>query len=142
KGIVEMADLVVINKADIDAAATRRAQAQMQGAIELVRHAQPEWTPPVIPLSALERQGIDEFWDAVLEFRDTMRANGVFEARRRRQAGAWMWELIDAQLRARFRAHPQVARELSGLELEVEQGRVTPAAAAARLLGGFDGGDK
>ena len=140
KGIVEIADLVAINKADIDRAATHRAQAQMQGAIAMVRHAHPDWTPPVIPVSGLKSDGIDVFWDTVLKFRDTMTANGAFAERRRRQAGAWMWELIDQELRARFRANARVAEELPGLQADVEAGRVTPAAAAARLLGHLDGG--
>lgn len=139
KGIVEIADLVAINKADLDAAATRRAQAQMQGAIGMVRHAHPDWTPPVIPVSALKAEGIDAFWNTVLKFRDTMTANGALTARRRRQAGAWMWELIDQELRARFRANAKVYEELPGLQAEVEEGTVTPAAAAARLLGYLDG---
>lgn len=139
KGIVEIADLVAINKADIDAAATRRAQAQMQGALTMVRHAHPDWVPPVIPVSALKAEGIDAFWNAVLKFRDTMTANGAFDARRRRQAGAWMWELIDQELRARFRANAKVSEQLPGLQAEVEEGKFTPAAAAARLLGHLDG---
>ena len=140
KGIVEIADIVAINKADIDVAATRRAQAQMHGAIGMVRHAHLDWTPPVIPVSALKAEGIDAFWNTVLKFRERMQANGAFEARRRRQSGAWMWELIDQELRARFRANARVAKELPGLQAEVEQGQVTPAAAAARLLGHLDGG--
>ena len=142
KGIVEIADLVAINKADIDPAATRRAQAQMLGAISMVRHAHPDWTPPVIPVSALKAEGIATFWNTVLKFRDTMQANGAFEARRRRQAGAWMWELIDHELRARFRANAHVAEELPGLQAEVENGGVTPAVAAARLLAYLDGQEK
>lgn len=140
KGIVEIADLVAINKADIDAAATRRAQAQMQGALTMVRHAHPDWTPPVIPVSALKAEGIDAFWNAVLKFRDTMTANGAFDARRRRQASAWMWELIDGALRARFRTNAKVSEELPGLQADVERGEVTPAVAAARLLGHLDAG--
>jgi LAO/AO transport system kinase len=135
KGIVEIADLVAINKADIDQAATHRAQAQMQGALAMVRHAHPDWTPPVIPVSALKAEGIDAFWNSVLKFRDMMVANGAFDARRRRQAGAWMWELIDHELRARFRANERVAEELPGLQAAVENGDVTPSVAAVRLLG-------
>lgn len=135
KGIVEIADLVAINKADIDKVATHRAQSQMQGALTLVRHAHPDWTPPVIPVSALKAEGIDTFWSTVLKFRDTMTNNGAFEARRRRQAGAWMWELIDHELRARFRANSKVHAALPELQADVENGNVTPAVAAARLLG-------
>jgi len=134
KGIMELADLVVVNKADIDAAAAMRAQAQLKSALHMLRPASPNWSPPVLTLSALKKQGIVEFWRTVCDYRDTMNRSGELTAKRRRQALAWMWELIDAGLRARFRSHPQVRAALPELAEAVERGQTTPSAAALRLL--------
>ncbi len=134
KGIMELADLVVVNKADIDAAAAMRAQAQLKSALHMLRPTSPNWSPPVLTLSALKKQGIAEFWRTVCDYRDTMNRSGEFTAKRRRQALAWMWELIDAGLRARFRSHPQVRAALPELAEAVERGQTTPSAAALRLL--------
>ena len=134
KGIMELADLVVVNKADIDVAATTRAQAQLKTALHMLRPASPNWSPPVLTLSALRKQGIADFWRTVCDYRATMSKSGEFDAKRRHQALAWMWDLIDAGLRARFRSHPQVRSELPELAEAVERGETTPSAAALRLL--------
>src|SRR5574338_203101 len=112
KGIMELADLIVVNKADLDPAAATRAQAQLKTALHMLRPASPNWTVPVLTLSALQKEGIAAFWQAVCDYRAALTASGEFEARRRRQALAWMWDLIDAGLRSRFRAHPEVRAEL------------------------------
>jgi LAO/AO transport system kinase len=134
KGIMELADLVVVNKADIDPAATTRAQAQLKTALHMLRPASPNWSPPVLTLSALKMEGVAEFWRTVCDYRDTMKKTGEFEAKRRRQARAWMWDLIDAGLRALFRSHPRVRADLPSLTAAVEEGETTPSAAAQRLL--------
>lgn len=135
KGIMEIADLIVINKADIDTAAAQLAKSQMKGALMLFRHASPNWTPPVMTLSALKKQGIIDFWNEVLRYRDTLSGTGEFEAKRRHQALSWMWEMIDSGLRRRFRQHPEVRANLAQLQAAVEEGSATPSAAAAKLLG-------
>ncbi len=135
KGIMEIADLIVINKADIDSTAAMRAQAQMKTALHMLRPASPNWSPPVLTMSALQKNGIDTFWQTVERYRDTMKASGEFDTKRRHQARAWMWELIDAGLRSRFRQHAEVRRELAAAEQAVEAGLNTPSAAAMRLLG-------
>ncbi len=135
KGIMEMADLIVVNKADIDAAAAMRAKAQMTTALAMVRPASPNWRPPVLTLSALQKQGMVEFWSEVLRYRDTMRASGELDGKRRHQALAWMWELIDSGLRSRFRDDDKVKADLPRLTAAVEAGRATPVAAAQLLLG-------
>ncbi|APR04559.1 methylmalonyl-CoA mutase metallochaperone MeaB [Thauera chlorobenzoica] len=137
KGIMEMADLIVINKADLDPAAAMRAKAQIRTALHMLRPASPNWTVPVLTLSALKKDGIAEFWQAVSDYRRALTASGEFAARRRHQALAWMWELIDAGLRSRFRNHPQVKHDLPGLARAVEEGATTPTLAALRLLGDF-----
>ncbi len=135
KGIMELADLIVVNKADIDPAAAMRAKSQLKTALHMLRPASPNWTVPVLTLSALRKDGIAEFWQTVSEYRRILGASGELDARRRHQALAWMWDLIDAGLRSRFRSHPQVRGELPALSRAVERGETTPAAAALRLLG-------
>ncbi|HRN66451.1 MAG TPA: methylmalonyl Co-A mutase-associated GTPase MeaB, partial [Alicycliphilus sp.] len=104
KGVMELADLVVINKADIDPAAATRAQAQITSSLRLLGfHGNPEhdphnaqqWTPKVLQISALQQQGVDGFWAAVQDYRQMQSANGRLAARREKQALAWMWERID-----------------------------------------------
>ena len=138
KGIMELADLIVINKADIDPMAATRAQAQMKTALHMLRPASLNWTVPVLTLSALHKQGIADFWKEVTNYRAALTKSGEFEAKRRHQALAWMWELIDAGLRSRFRAHPKVKHDLPALLQAVEEGATTPSAAAQRLLGFFN----
>ena len=135
KGIMEIADLIVINKADIDAGAAMRAKAQIKTALHMLRPASLNWTVPVLTLSALHKQGIADFWQAVCDYRKALTASGEFAAKRRHQALAWMWEMIDSGLRSRFRSHPRVREELPALARAVEEGASTPAAAAFRLLG-------
>ena len=142
KGVMELADLVVINKADLDPAAATRAQAQISGALRLlglhgnpanVHHAASQWHPTVIQISALLGQGVDGFWASVLEFKALQTANGRFATRRQGQALAWMWERIDAGLKQRFKAQPEVAALLPQLSGEVRAGRL-PSSTAARML--------
>jgi LAO/AO transport system kinase len=134
KGIVEIADLVVINKADIDPTAAERARHQMQSALTMLRPASPRWKTPVLAVSALGNQGIEAFWKEIERHRDTMTAGGEFAEKRKRQALDWMWALIDSALRAQFRHHPAVKSHLPALTRAVAAGTVTPAAAAHRLL--------
>ncbi|MCE1242979.1 methylmalonyl Co-A mutase-associated GTPase MeaB [Oryzomicrobium sp.] len=135
KGIVEIADMVVINKADIDPRAAQVVRAQWKNALHFLRHASPHWAPPVLTLSALHKEGIVEFWEQVLAYRDALTPSGEFEAKRRHQARAWMWNLIDSGLRQFFRHHPAVQADLPALLDQVDAGRTTPTAAAYRLLG-------
>jgi LAO/AO transport system kinase len=136
KGVMELADLVVINKADIDAHAATRAQAQITSALRIFgQHGRArEWAPQVIQLSALKAEGLDRFWQAVATFRDTRTQGGQLAARRQRQALAWMWERIDAGLKHDFRDQPAVAALLPQITKDVEAGRVPASTAARRLL--------
>ena len=148
KGVMELADLVVINKADIDPHAATRAQAQITSSLRLLSmHGNPEhahhdeslWTPKVITLSALKGEGVDGFWAAVQEFRRLQTANGRLAARREKQALSWMWERIDAGLKQAFRQHPQVRELLPRLQQDVAAGRVAASTAARNLLAAQSG---
>ena len=142
KGVMELADLVVINKADLDAAAATRAQAQISSSLRLLglhgraehaHHDQSIWHPKVIQISALSGQGIDGFWTAVSDFKTVQTTNGQLTARRQHQALSWMWERIEAGLKTAFAHDPAVQSLLPRLSEEVEQGRL-PASTAARNL--------
>ena len=134
KGIVELADIIVFNKADIDKRAAEFAKAQMKTALSMLRPPSQHWKPPVLTVSALAKVGIAEFWDEIERFRTTLMATGEFEAKRRHQAVSWMWGLIDFGLRHYFREHPGVHAALPGLLHEVAEGRATPGFAATQLL--------
>jgi len=134
KGVIELADLIVINKADIDPNAAALAQGQIRSALTMLRPQNAAWTPPVLALSALRQEGVASFWETVERYRDTMQATGDFEAKRRSQAVAWMWALIESGLKARFDAHPAVRAALGALSEAVERGDTTPGAAAGELL--------
>ena len=134
KGVVELADVVAYNKADIDPAAAERAAAQMRSALAMLHPASANWRPPVLVVSAARRTAMADFWTTVEQYRATMNKTGEFVARRRHQALAWMWQLIDSGLRHRFREHPGVAAALPELSRAIEDGTTTPASAAHRLL--------
>jgi LAO/AO transport system kinase len=134
KGIVEIADLIVFNKADIDERAAAFARGQMKAALTMLRSASPNWRPPVLTISALAKRGIAEFWAEIERYQSTLTATGEFDEKRRRQAVDWMWSLIDSGLRRYFRAHPAVRSALPELSRDVAEGRTTPGAAASRLL--------
>ncbi len=147
KGVMELADLVVINKADIDPDAATRARAQITSSLRLlglhgnpdhVHHDQKVWHPQVIQISALHGQGVDTFWTAVSEFKRLQTANGRLATRRQHQASAWMWERIDAGLKQRFREHPRVREALDLFTRQVQAGELAASTAARQLLERFD----
>ncbi|HVB17948.1 MAG TPA: methylmalonyl Co-A mutase-associated GTPase MeaB [Stellaceae bacterium] len=135
RGIIELADLVLINKADgtlLDHA--RRAAADYAGALRLIRPAVPEWQVAARTVSALTGDGIDAVWDEVARFRTTLEASGAWQRLRGEQARAALWAEIEGGLIERFRAMPAVAGHLAAIEREVTMGARTPAAAARLLL--------
>jgi LAO/AO transport system kinase len=138
KGIVELADIVVYNKCDIDETAAERAMQQMRGALHLLRAASAGWTVPVLKVSALQHAGLDEFWTAITNYRDAMQASGAWEARRSRQALDWMWALVDQGLRSRFERHAAVRAALPDVRAAVAAGTLPASAAALRLLQAMD----
>jgi LAO/AO transport system kinase len=138
RGIMEMADLIVVNKADgaLEKPA-KMAQAEYIGALGLMRPKSPNWTPEVLLASALKNIGITEIWDAICTFEQRMVDSGELLGNRARQATSWMWSEIGEGLMDRFKADKAVADRLPGLEKQVADGQITPSAAAAELLGIF-----
>lgn len=140
RGIVELADLVLVNKADGELAeAAQRTAADYASALRLIRPPLAEWQVPVRAVSALAGVGVREAWDDIERFRAALEASGIWAQRRREQARAALWSEIDAGLIERFRAAPAVARRLAAVEQEVMAGTQTPATAARALLAGFIG---
>ncbi len=143
KGVMEIADLIVINKVDLDPDAAMRAQLFITSSLRLLgfqgnpdhaSHDEDFWHPTVMTLSALEGKGIPELWDKVSHFEKLQRANGKFEYRRKQQASAWMWDRIDAGLKNAFRSNEAVQALLPSLLAQVNQGTMAPSVAARRLL--------
>jgi LAO/AO transport system kinase len=143
RGIVELADLVLINKADgaLEEHA-RRAAAEYTNALRLMRPAHPEWQVAVRAVSALTGSGIAAVWDDVGRFRAALEASGAWLRRRAEQARAALWAEIGDSLVERFREDPAVAMRLADIERDVTAGRRTPAAAARLLLAAFLGETK
>jgi LAO/AO transport system kinase len=143
KGVTELADLIVVNKADLDEAAATRARAQITSSLRLLGlHGLPEdtpkngavWHPQVLQLSALTGKGVEGFLGAVARFREVQSASGRLESRRRSQAESWMKERVEAGLRERFRSHPAVRAALPSAIEDVRAGRVAASVAARQLL--------
>lgn len=140
KGILEIADALAVNKADGDnLPRATRAVADLRAALKLFRPPSPHWTPPVLAVSALEARGMDEVWAAIERHRAVLGASGELLAKRRSQQQAWFWAMLEEGLKQRFLARDDVQKMLPELEDAVAQARLTPTAAARRLLGLLDG---
>lgn len=139
KGVVELADLLVVNKADGEfKAAANRAAADYANALRLLHPTTAQWTPEVRTCSAVEGSGIAEVWETVGRFRAAVGEAGIIR-RRATQARAWLWNEVGETLMGALRGHPEVKRQVAQLEREVERGALTPSAAARRLIGAFLG---
>ena len=134
KGIVEIADLVAINKSDIDPKASAVARAQWKQALHMLRPTSPNWRPPVICVSAIKKEGVADFWAEIERYRAAMTQSGELEEKRRKQALNWMWSMIESGLHYLFRSHPAVHAGLPDLSKKVAEGLTTPGAAAKTLL--------
>ncbi len=135
RGVVEMADLIAINKADGDnLKAANRAKRQYENALHLFPPSESGWTPPVLTCSAQTGVGVGEVWDAVTAYRDDTQASGFFAEQRRRQARYWMYQTIEQRLRDDFFSDPAVRERLDDTERDVLNGTLSSFAAADRLL--------
>ena len=139
KGVMELADMVVINKADIDPDAAMRAEAQITSSLRILAMHSGQQVE-VVQISALKQTGIDAFWKAVLRFKQVQEKSGQsaslprFSQRRVEQSRAWMWERIDAGLKAAFKSNPQVQAALPALTEQVLSGQIAASTAARQLL--------
>ena len=140
KGVLELADMIAVNKADGEnLPAARTAVRDYSAALRLTHPASPTWTPPVVTCSGLTGDGLDDLWGRILGHRSAMTASGEWEDRRRGQQLAWMWSMVEDRLLDSLRRDPAVLELLRTAEADVLEGRTTPAAAAERLLDAFGG---
>lgn len=140
KGIIEMADLLVVNKADGDLKpAAKRSANEYAAALRLLRPTSVNWIPEVLMCSAIEGAGIAEVWQEISRYREALGKSGEIRARRAGQAKAWMWSEVHETLAARLRAHAGVRATVRALEARVAAGHATPSQAAHRLLAAFLG---
>lgn len=135
KGVLELADIVVVNKADGNHAleATKAAR-ELSGAIRLIYPPNSVWLPPVLTMSALEGTGLAELWQTVEKHRQVLTEAGEFEARRRAQQVEWTWSMVRDTVLDRVLAHPGVRDIRREVERQVRDGELTPALAAQQIL--------
>jgi LAO/AO transport system kinase len=134
KGLIELADMIAINKADGDNLKRATITAgDYRGALHILAPRSEHWHPPVLTYSALAGTGIAELWQKIGEHRTAMQASGDFDARRRQQQVKWMWTMLEQRMMARLRADPAIRARVKQVEHEVADGRVTPALAAEQI---------
>jgi LAO/AO transport system kinase len=139
RGILELVDVLAINKADGDnVAKAERAKAEYRNALRLFRRATEGWEPPVLTVSGLESRGMEQVWEVVRKHRACLTESGELERKRRRQRHAWMWAMIDDGLKQHFLGRADVERLLPEMERAVGEAAVTPTEAARRLLALLD----
>lgn len=135
KGVLELADIVVVNKADGDHAVEAKAAArELSSALRMIYPRETLWRPPVLTMSALEGTGLTELWTTVLKHRAVLTAAGEFETRRRTQQVDWMWSMVRDAVLDRVLLHPAVRGARADIERQVRDGELTAALAAAQLL--------
>ncbi|PWV74281.1 LAO/AO transport system kinase [Nocardia neocaledoniensis] len=139
KGVLELAELVAVNKADgKHEMEAKSAARELQGALRLIHPHDALWRPPVLTMSGLEGHGLDKFWDTVLEHRRVLTDAGEFAEKRRRQQVDWTWTMVHDQILRRLADNPAVKSVRAEVESAVRNGTLTPALAAERILGAFD----
>ena len=140
KGVLELADIVVVNKADgAHATEAKAAARELSSAIRLIYPRETLWRPPVLTMSALDGTGLTELWDTVLSHRDVLMQAGEFDARRRAQQVDWTWSMVKDEVLDRVLRNPAVTRIKAEVERQIRDGELTPALAAQRILQIADG---
>ncbi|KRD20420.1 protein kinase [Mycobacterium sp. Root265] len=140
KGVLELADVVVVNKADGEHAVEAKAAArELTGALRLIYPRETLWRPPVLTMSALTGDGLAELWETVEKHRKVLTDAGEFDARRRKQQVNWTWAMVRDTVLDRVLSNPEVKRIRAELERQVRDGELTPALAAQQILDAADG---
>jgi LAO/AO transport system kinase len=138
KGVLELADVIAVNKADGPHERDARSAArELAGALRLMHPADAAWTPPVLSCSARDSTGLDTIWDRLEQHRALLDAGGRLAAKRRDQQVHWTWSMVRDDLLGRLHAHPDVRRLTPDLEQQVRDGSLTPTLAAERILDAF-----
>jgi LAO/AO transport system kinase len=135
KGVIELADMIAINKADGDnVARAERAASEYRGALQIFTPKDAQWMPPVLTISGRENKGLDSLWGKVVEYRDRMTASGAFAERRQRQVVQWMRDMLEDKLLSRVRENPRLASRLPEIEADVRNGTLLPTRAVDEIL--------
>jgi LAO/AO transport system kinase len=135
KGVLEVADAIAINKCDGDnVERAEKARLELEIAMHIVTPESPSWRPPVLTCSSILENGTKNIWDTILEHKKIKTESGEFAVRRRSQALAWMWTLIDEGLKARFHQNTTIADKIPEMSAKVKQELISPSAAAEALL--------
>jgi len=138
RGIVELADLIAINKAEREnAVAVRQARREYMSALRLMHGSHPDWRPSVIAVSGLHNEGLDALWAQVVEHRALLERTGYLASRRQEQTRRWLWTMVEERLMRALREHPAVAALAPEIERTVLAGELTPALGAEALLQAF-----
>lgn len=139
KGVLEMADVITINKADgANLRPAKRAARDLATAMRMVRAQDDVWTPPVLTMSALEGDGIEKFWESIVEHRDAMVSAGRFDENRADQQIKWMWSMVHETILQRLNTHESVQSARVLVEEQLRHGQITPTLGAQRILEAFD----
>ena len=134
KGVVEIADMIAINKADGDnLKRAKAAAAEYRAALHILNPRSPSWSPPVVTYSALTGDGVAELWRSVLDHRDRMTKAGELDARRREQQVKWMWAMLEDRVFARLKSDPALKAKLPRIEAAVAEGRMSAAVAVDEI---------
>jgi LAO/AO transport system kinase len=134
KGLVELADMIAINKADGDnIKRANSAAASYRAALKILTPRSLHWFPPVLTYSGLTGAGLPELWQKIVEHRTAMNASGDFTARRSQQQVKWMWAMLEDRMKAQLRSDPAIRAKVKQLEARVADGRITPALAAEQI---------
>lgn len=135
KGIIEIADMIAVNKADGDNEQRANAAASIyRAALNIITATSPNWSPPVITVSGLHNMGLDTLWQKIIDHRTAMEKSSERTKRRQTQAVKWMHDMLEDQLKASLRANDKVASRLDGIETDVREGRLTPALGVQTIL--------
>jgi LAO/AO transport system kinase len=135
KGVLEVADAIVVNKADGDnVSRAKLAKRQYETALHLVTPSSPNWSPPVMTCSALEQTGLTDVWDTITSHKKIMTATGELDEKRQNQAMSWMFFLVNEGLERWFYDHPEIKKLLPGIKKDVEIGKMAPTRAADELV--------
>jgi len=138
KGVLELADVIAVNKADgPHAAEARKAARELAGALRLMRASEQGWETPVLTCSGLDGSGLETVWSHVVQHQDSLAVSGQLAARRSRQQVGWVWTLVRDRLLGELRSHPSVAGLAPQIERDVLDGALTPALAAEAILAAF-----
>jgi LAO/AO transport system kinase len=134
KGLVELADMIAVNKADGDnLKRANQAAADYRSALHILNPRSAHWHPPVVTYSALTGAGIGDLWQKILDHRTLMSECGEFATRRREQQVKWMWSMLEQRMLARLRSEPSMRAKVRRIESEVADGHVTPSLAAEQI---------